>query len=110
MNDIYERYQKPLFIVENGLGMADEIEEDGSIRDDGRIAYLHDHIKAMQQAVCEDGIELLGYLAWSPIDQVSASSGEMEKNAMASSMLTDRMMAAAALYAKGRNPFPGMPM
>ena len=79
MNDIYERYQKPLFIVENGLGMADEIEEDGSIRDVERIAYLHDHIKAMQQAVCEDGIELLGYLAWSPIDQVSASSGEMKK-------------------------------
>ena len=51
LNMFYDRYQKPLFIVENGLGMADEIEEDGSIRDDGRIAYLHDHIKAMQQAV-----------------------------------------------------------
>lgn len=78
-NDIYDRYQKPLFIVENGLGAVDVMKEDGRIDDDGRIAYLRDHIREMRAAVCEDGVELLGYLAWSPLDQVSASSGEMKK-------------------------------
>lgn len=79
MNDLYDRYQKPLFIVENGLGAKDQIEEDGSINDDYRIDYLRQHIKAMLDAVVEDGIPLMGYTMWSPIDLVSASTGEMSK-------------------------------
>ncbi len=79
MNDIYDRYQKPLFIVENGLGARDVIEEDGSINDDSRIDYLRDHIKAMKEAVDEDGVELLGYTTWGPIDLVSVATGQMEK-------------------------------
>ncbi len=75
---IYDRYQKPLFIVENGLGAKDYIEEDGSINDDYRIEYLKEHILAMKEAI-DDGVELLGYTTWGCIDLVSASTGEMSK-------------------------------
>ena len=79
MNALYDRYQKPLFIVENGLGAVDTIEEDGSINDDYRIAYLEAHIKEMINAVFEDGVDLIGYTPWGWIDLVSASTGEMKK-------------------------------
>lgn len=79
LNDLYDRYQKPLFIVENGLGAVDCIGEDGSIQDDYRISYLREHIKEMMLAVEEDGVDLLGYTTWGCIDLVSASSGEMKK-------------------------------
>ena len=78
MNSLYDRYQKPLFIVENGLGAHDNIEADGSINDEYRIAYLKEHIKTMHDAI-EDGVELLGYTTWGCIDLVSASTGEMSK-------------------------------
>lgn len=78
MNQLYDRYQKPLFIVENGLGAKDEIEQDGRILDDYRIDYLRSHIQAMKEAM-EDGVELMGYTVWSCIDIVSASTGEMSK-------------------------------
>ncbi len=79
LNEFYDRYQKPLFIVENGLGAVDKIEEDGSIQDDYRIKYLSDHLKEMMKAVVEDGVDLLGYTMWAPIDLVSLSTGEMKK-------------------------------
>lgn len=79
MNTLYDRYEKPLFIVENGLGAVDQPEEDGSIHDTYRIEYMREHIKAMLAAVNEDGIPLLGYTCWGCIDLVSASSGEMKK-------------------------------
>jgi 6-phospho-beta-glucosidase len=79
MNDLYDRYQKPLFIVENGLGAVDEPNEAGEIIDDYRIAYLKAHIEAMKAAIDEDGVELLGYTSWGCIDLVSAGTGEMKK-------------------------------
>lgn len=79
LNTLYDRYQKPLFIVENGLGANDEVLEDGSVKDPYRIDYMREHIKAMRDAVNEDGVELLGYTSWGCIDLVSASSGEMKK-------------------------------
>ena len=79
MNALYDRYQKPLFIVENGLGAVDEVKEDGTIDDDYRIAYLQEHIKQMMIAVEEDGVDLIGYTPWGWIDLVSASTGEMKK-------------------------------
>ncbi len=83
MNEIYDRYQKPLFIVENGLGAKDELIPDGkgsyTVEDDYRIAYLRDHIRAFKECVEEDGVELLGYITWGPIDLVSAGTGEMSK-------------------------------
>lgn len=79
LNEFYDRYQKPLFIVENGLGAVDELEPDGSIRDNYRIRYLRDHLREMMKAMNEDGVELLGYTMWAPIDLVSLSTGEMKK-------------------------------
>ncbi len=79
LNTLYDRYQKPLFIVENGLGANDTVEEDGSIHDPYRIDYMRAHIKAMLEAVNEDGVPLLGYTSWGCIDLISASTGEMRK-------------------------------
>ncbi|HIR60912.1 MAG TPA: family 1 glycosylhydrolase [Candidatus Faecivivens stercoravium] len=79
LNQIYDRYQKPLFVVENGLGALDEKEADGSVHDSYRIDYLRDHIKAMKDAVDLDGVDLMGYTMWGCIDLVSASTGEMRK-------------------------------
>ena len=76
---LYDRYQKPLFIVENGLGAVDKVEADGSIHDTYRIDYLRAHIEQMEKAINEDGLPLLGYTTWGPIDLVSASTGEMKK-------------------------------
>ncbi|MCJ0954532.1 6-phospho-beta-glucosidase [Mammaliicoccus sciuri] len=78
MNQIYERFEKPLFVVENGLGAKDEIEADGTIQDDYRIDYMKQHIEAMYDGI-QDGVPLLGYISWGIIDLVSASTGEMSK-------------------------------
>lgn len=78
MNELYGRYQVPLFIVENGLGAIDEVQPDGTIEDNYRIDYLREHIEAMKKAV-DDGVDLMGYTPWGCIDLVSASTGEMSK-------------------------------
>lgn len=77
-NQLYDRYQLPLFIVENGLGAFDQVEEDGQIHDEYRISYLTDHIRAMYETI-RDGVELIGYTSWGCIDLVSASTGEYAK-------------------------------
>lgn len=79
LNLIYERYNLPLFIVENGFGAYDKVEADGQIKDDYRIAYLKAHIEAMKASVLEDGVDLMGYTPWGIIDIVSFGTGEMEK-------------------------------
>ncbi|WP_277062488.1 6-phospho-beta-glucosidase [Solobacterium moorei] len=77
-NTLYDRYQKPLFIVENGLGANDTVEEDG-IHDTYRIDYMREHIKAMAAVINEDGLPLLGCTFWGIIDLISASTGEIKK-------------------------------
>lgn len=79
MNEIFDRYQKPLFIVENGLGAEDIPDENGYVEDDYRIDYLRKHIREMKAAVELDGLPLLGYTCWGPIDLVSVATGEMRK-------------------------------
>ncbi|TVP93148.1 family 1 glycosylhydrolase, partial [Alkalibacterium sp.] len=79
LNTVYQRYNKPLFIVENGMGAYDKISEDGKIHDDYRVDYLKEHIEAMEKAVNEDGVDVMGYTPWGVIDIVSFGSGEMEK-------------------------------
>lgn len=79
LNTLYDRYQKPLFIVENGLGAKDTPDENGFVDDDYRIEYLSSHVKAMMDAVEKDGVDLIGYTAWGWIDLVSATTGEMSK-------------------------------
>ena len=76
--ELYDRYQKPLFIVENGLGAKDQL-VNGRVHDPYRIAYLKAHIEAMMLAIEVDGVELLGYTPWSFIDLVSAGTGEYRK-------------------------------
>ena len=78
MKKMYDRYQVPLFIVENGLGAYDTVEADGSINDDYRIEYMRTHIDAMEEAI-KDGVELMGYTSWGCIDLISASTSEMSK-------------------------------
>lgn len=79
LNYLYERYQLPLFIVENGFGAEDKIEADVSVHDQARIDYLTAHIKAMKAAVEEEGVDLIGYTPWGIIDLVSFTTGEMKK-------------------------------
>ena len=82
LNEMYDRYQKPLFIVENGLGAVDELVEgkDGklTVEDDYRIAYLKEHLLQVEEAI-EDGVEIMGYTSWGCIDLVSASTAELRK-------------------------------
>jgi len=79
LNNLYDRYQIPVFVVENGLGAVDQVEPDGSIHDGYRIEYLKNHIRAIKDAVHEDGVDCMGYLPWGCIDLISAGTGEMKK-------------------------------
>lgn len=76
---MYERYEIPLFIVENGFGAIDALEKDGTCHDPYRVEYLKAHIKQMKKAVEEDGVELMGYTPWGCIDLVSFTTGELKK-------------------------------
>lgn len=78
LNKLYDRYQVPLMVIENGLGALDKVEEDGSIHDQYRIDYLEYHVKQMYEAI-EDGVDLMGYTWWGCTDLVSASTSEMSK-------------------------------
>lgn len=75
---IYDRYERPLMVVENGLGAIDKLEDDHTVHDDYRIAYLRDHIREMETAV-NHGVDLIAYTTWGCIDLVSAGTGEMRK-------------------------------
>ncbi|WP_270325377.1 glycoside hydrolase family 1 protein [[Eubacterium] hominis] len=77
LNTLWDRYQKPIMIVENGLGAKDEL-VNGEVHDDYRIAYLKEHIKALKEAIC-DGVDVIGYMPWSAIDLVGLSTGSIEK-------------------------------
>lgn len=79
LNLIYDRYQIPLFISENGMGAIDEPDENGYVEDDYRIDYLRKHVKAVKDAVEIDFVDCFGYAWWGPLDIVSAGTGEMRK-------------------------------
>lgn len=78
LNKLYDRYQVPLFVVENGLGAIDTPDDNGMIQDDYRINYLREHIMQMREAI-SDGVELMGYTSWGPIDIISVSTSEVSK-------------------------------
>jgi len=78
LNVLWDRYQKPLFIVENGLGAKDKPDANGVVQDDYRIRYLNDHLVQVREAI-DDGVEVMGYTSWGPIDLVSASKAELSK-------------------------------
>ncbi|WP_179394821.1 glycoside hydrolase family 1 protein [Lacticaseibacillus absianus] len=79
LNALYDRYQKPLIVIENGLGMVDTLAPDGTVHDDYRSDYMAAHLRAILAAVTEDGVPCFGYTMWAPIDLVSLSTGEMKK-------------------------------
>jgi 6-phospho-beta-glucosidase len=79
LNTLYDRYHKPLWIVENGIGWDDQISADGKIHDSYRIEYLQQNLNSMRDAVTIDGVDLMGYTMWGCIDLVSAGTGEMKK-------------------------------
>lgn len=78
LNEWYDRYQMPIMISENGMGFYEELNEDGAIQDEYRIDYLRKHIEQVKEAI-KDGVDVIGYYPWGPIDLVSCSSSEMEK-------------------------------
>ncbi|AYW45678.1 glycoside hydrolase family 1 protein [Tetragenococcus koreensis] len=82
LNDFYDRYQVPLFIVENGLGAKDQLIQDKNghytVEDDYRIDYMQQHLAQAKEAV-KDGVDLMGYTSWGCIDLVSASTAQMSK-------------------------------
>ena len=100
LNEVYDRYQKPLFVVENGLGALDQPDSEGRIEDDYRIDYLRKHILAMKAAVEEDGVDLMGYTVWGCIDLLSASSGEMTKRY--GMIYVDKQDDGSGTYARSR--------
>lgn len=77
LNELYDRYRVPLFVVENGMGEKDVV-EDGGIHDTYRINYVRKHVEAMADAL-KDGVDLMGYTYWGPIDIISAGTGQMSK-------------------------------
>lgn len=108
LNQLYDRYQKPLFIVENGLGAIDAVNADDSVNDDYRIDYLRDHLVQVAEGIA-DGVELMGYTTWGPIDLVSASTGEM-KNATVLSTSIKTMTGRALAVVCGRKVSTGTKM
>ncbi|MCY8269082.1 family 1 glycosylhydrolase, partial [Bacillus haynesii] len=78
LNLYYDRYQKPIMITENGIGAYDNVDENGEIHDPYRIDFLKRHIEQIKEAI-KDGVEVIGYYPWGPIDIVSCSSSEMSK-------------------------------
>lgn len=78
LNEMYDRYQLPIFIAENGIGAYDKLEADNSVHDPYRISYLKDHVQQMKEAV-KDGVELIGYTMWGIIDIISCGTIEMSK-------------------------------
>lgn len=77
--ELYDRYRKPLFIVENGLGARDELTEDKEVHDQYRIEYLKKHFECMLDAIVEDGVDLMGYTSWACIDLISESTKQISK-------------------------------
>lgn len=79
LNQLYDKYEIPIFIVENGFGAVDVLKEDLTIEDDNRIEYLANHIAEMKKAIEIDGVEVIGYTTWGCIDPISFTTGEMKK-------------------------------
>ncbi len=77
-NYLQDRYDVPLFIVENGIGLDENLDADGHIDDPFRVEYVRDHLLQVEEAI-KDGCDIMGYLYWGPIDVVSAGTGEMRK-------------------------------
>ena len=99
LNQYYERYELPLFIVENGFGYEDTV-DGGQIHDNNRIKYLDNHIREMIKAIEEDGVDVIGYTVWGCIDPVSFTTGEMRKRY--GFIYVDKMDDGSGTYARSK--------
>ncbi|MCI9076188.1 MAG: 6-phospho-beta-glucosidase [Dorea sp.] len=99
LNQYYERYELPLFIVENGFVYEDAV-DDGQIHDNNRIKYLDNHIREMVKAIEEDGVDVIGYTVWGCIDPVSFTTGEMRKRY--GFIYVDKMDDGSGTYARSK--------
>lgn len=79
LNELYDRYQKPLFVIENGMGAVDEPDADGRVHDAYRMRYVAEHLAQIRDAITIDHVDCIGYTMWGPIDLVSLGTGEMKK-------------------------------
>lgn len=78
-NRLYDRYHKPLFVLENGIGRVETLEDDQTVHDAYRIDFMREHLKALKASIVDDGCDVFGYTWWSPIDVVSSATSEMSK-------------------------------
>ena len=78
LNQIYERYGLPIFLAEFGIGLYDQMDDHGQIHDEGRIAFVREHLKQIREAI-RDGVDIFGLTYWGWIDLVSSSTSEMSK-------------------------------
>ena len=78
LNELRDRFNLPIYIVENGIGAFETLTEDKTVHDDYRIAYLRSHIEAIAEAI-DDGVDVMGYTPWGCIDLVSCSLVSMSK-------------------------------
>ena len=79
LNDVYHRYEKPLFVIENGIGCKEQVGDDGCIHDTYRMKYLAEHLQQIQDAINIDGVDCIGYTMWGCTDLISLGTGEMKK-------------------------------
>lgn len=79
LNELYDRYHKPLFVIENGMGAADEPDGSGFVHDTYRMRYVAEHLAQIRDAIAIDHVDCIGYTMWGPIDLVSLGTGEMKK-------------------------------
>ena len=80
MNTLSERYDLPCFVLENGMGARESLNENDTVDDDYRIEYHRNHIQEMKNAILEDGVDCLGYITWGPIDIPSSSAARLQRD------------------------------
>lgn len=78
---LYERYQKPFYVTENGMAAHDWIALDGKVHDSSRIDFLHRYLRELKRAA-EDGVDVQGYFAWSVLDNFEWAYGYSERFGM----------------------------
>jgi beta-galactosidase len=74
---LYERYQKPIYITENGMSSADVISLDNKVHDPNRIDFLSRYLKELKRAAREADIR--GYFQWSLMDNFEWNKGYSER-------------------------------
>lgn len=75
---LYERYQTPLFITENGMSCHDDVSLDGKVHDPNRQNFLDLYLSALQKAN-DEGADIRGYFLWTFLDNYEWDKGYTER-------------------------------